>query len=373
MNFVTAVLEGQKGQNKGLPMGDALSSFSKHIGGLQRSRIYGVAASPKVGKTTFVDFGFVIQPYLYAVENNIDVEWIYYSFEMDRISKEFDFATYFLYNDFNILSIKLEKGITYDGSNTIELCSDYLRGRLLDDNEKLIKINEDIFEKLKEIYSKRIIPLFGQYDSEGNKIKKGKLILIEHKDNPTGIYKNLKEKAEKEGKIEYDKDNSSRIISFTPNNPEKYTIVVIDHLRKLIPERGWQMKQVVDKMLDYEVELRNNFLFTFVNVIHTNRNVASVDKMKFLGEELYPTSEDVKDSGNVSEDADYVITLFNPNDSKYGLKTHFGLKLKDSSNNQLYPYLRTIHLVESRHSYCPAHFIVNMKANIKSFKKIKIK
>ena len=85
MNLIEEFKKGQEGSNKGLPMGDGLSNVSKAINGVQRGRIYGVAAAPKAGKSTFVDYAFVIQPFLYAIQNNIPVEWIYFSFELDRI------------------------------------------------------------------------------------------------------------------------------------------------------------------------------------------------------------------------------------------------------------------------------------------------
>ena len=72
----------------------------------------------------------------------------------------------------------------------------------------------------------------------------------------------------------------------------------------------------------------------------------------------------VKDSGNLSEECDYLLTLFNPTDEKYGLSTHFGYPLDE------YPNYRSIHLVESRDTECPQHLGVQMQGNIKHFKTI---
>ena len=85
MNFIEEYKKGQKGGNKGLPMGPGLENVSKPINGVQRGRIYGVAAAPKAGKSTFVDYAFVVQPFLYAQEHNLDIEWIYFSFELSII------------------------------------------------------------------------------------------------------------------------------------------------------------------------------------------------------------------------------------------------------------------------------------------------
>ena len=378
-NFIESFKNGQKGKNKGLYLGPGLDNISKAINGVQRHRIYTVASPPKTGKSTFVDYGFVISPYLDWIENNpgIEIEWVYFSFEIDRVSKEFDFVAYFLYHDFGIERITLEEGQTITINNqketVIDLSPDYLRGRLQDDNGNIIKVKESIVEAIKVVYEKRIIPLFGEYSSSGTQITPGKINFIENRDNPTGIWKYLIHKAEKEGDFiyEYFGENKKRIRGYKPLNPDKITIVVLDHIRKCVPERGFNMKQTVDKMSEMLVELRNLLSYTFVIVIHSNRNIADTERLKFAKDELYIQSEDLKDSGNLNEDSDFVLSMFNPNDDRYHLTKHFGMTIKDRNNNPIYPNLRTIHLIESRHCLYPQHFKTNMRGNLKTFEQIK--
>lgn len=371
MNFIEEYKKGQTGGNKGLPMGKGLVNLSNAINGVQKGRLYGVAAPPKAGKSTLVDYGFFIQLYLYCIELGIPIEWIYYSLEIDRVSKEFDAAAYFLFHDHGITHISLDEGVTKDGLSEIPLDADYLRGRVLDDEGGIITVKESIFDALKDVYVNRIIPLFGEYSENGVLIKKGMVIFIEQKDNPTGIYKYLKYHAEQNGTfMTTGSGKYSRITGFKPNNPDKYTIVITDHLRKMIPERGWQMKQTVDKMIEYQVEVRNWTGYTFVDIIHTNRDMVNQERLKFAKDMLYPTSDDIKDTGNLAEDADYVLTMMNPNDDRYNLKKHFGIDLRDDSGNELYPLMRTLHLVESRHCKYPQHFKTNMLGNIKSFEQL---
>ena len=47
MNFRAAFEAGQKGSNKGLPMGPGLSAVSQAINDIQRAKIYTIAAAPK--------------------------------------------------------------------------------------------------------------------------------------------------------------------------------------------------------------------------------------------------------------------------------------------------------------------------------------
>lgn len=68
-----------------------------------------------------------------------------------------------------------------------------------------------------------------------------------------------------------------------------------------------------------------------------------------------------------------MFTIFNPNDDRYNLTKHFGKMIKDRANNLLYPYMRSIHLVESRNTIYPKHFRVDMLGGIKKFKQLIIK
>ncbi len=154
------------------------------------------------------------------------------------------------------------------------------------------------------------------------------------------------------------KVTKKRLIGYNIANKQKRTIIITDHIRKLKRERGYSMKENMDKWIEYTVELRNFCHFTFVHIVHLNRSISNIERLKFNGEYIYPTGEDVKDSGNLSEECDYLLTLFNPTDEKYGLTTHFGYVLEE------YPNYRSIHLVESRDTECPQHLAVQMKGKL---------
>lgn len=372
-NLIEEFKKGQRGENKGIPFGKGLEKITRATNGIQRGRIYGIASPPKVGKSTFVNYSFICAIYLYYLEHKISLDWIYLSLEIDRVSMEFDIAVYFIHYYFDITYIELPQGVTVNGKNTIELSSDYLRGRLQDDDENIITIHPAVKQALQQVYNDVIIPLFGEYSANGIMIKKGMIEFISIKDNPTGYYYHFIRHAEKNGVFLKEKyGGNERIVGYEPTDPTKFTIVITDHLRKLIPERGFHEKQTVDKYVEYTVDLRNWCDYTFVHIIHTNRNLTDNNRLSFFKGDLYPTAEDIKGTGNLSEEANYIFTLFNPNDDRYKLKDHFGLTLKDKAGNELYPDLRTIHLVESRHCIYPQHFKVSMKGAYKSFEKLNV-
>lgn len=316
-NFIKRFELGQ-GKNTGIPLGEVLKPISNHINGINKGRIYGIGGPEKSGKTTFTDFAFILEPYLHALKNNIKINWIYYSFEIDRISKKFDFATYFLYHDFGIETIQLDKGSTKDGKTTIPLSPGYLKGEVLDDNQNKIRVSEDILSKLKEVYNRRLLPLFGEYNADGVQVRRGLITFFEGRENPTGIYKTLLQIASEEGQLT--RNQYKKPIKYIPNDPDAIKIVVIDHIRKVSPERNWNLKQTIDKLSDYLVILRNLLGYTFVPILHTNRQVADIGRLSYMKDELYPTTDQLKDSGNLGEDCDYVFTIFNPNDDKLMLK-----------------------------------------------------
>lgn len=364
MNFQTHFKEGQAGRNVGLSTG--IPALTKAIGGIQKKRIYGIAASPKVGKSTLCDFCFVISPYEEALAKGTldNIDWIYWSLETDRVDKEFKFAAHYFAKDYNIYNFKHKNQL-------VQISSEYLMGKKIDNDNEYIKVSEEHFEFIKIIYQNRIIPLFGEYDQYGRRLSKGKIELITERDNPTGLRNYLIAYAKKNGQFVYepyythdDKGNKilkQRIAGYNPTNPEKKIIVITDTLRKLKLERGFQMKQNVDKYLEYQVELRDWCGFTFVDIIHLNRGIAAVERLKYAGEWIYPTGDDLKDTGNLSEDCNVLMTMFNPNDEKYGLDKHMGYELSS------YPNYRSIHIVESRDTECPLHIQTNMFGAVNMF------
>lgn len=372
MNLIEEFKKGQDGGNKGIPFSsvEGLKTISDTINGVQRGRKYVIGAPPKTGKTTLADAMFVMGIYLEYLREPFNIEWVYFSFEINRIEKEFEFCVFFMNRDYGITHIGLPGGSTKDGENEIPLSSEYLMGRVTDDQGNLVKVSEKVREVLKSVYTDRIIPLFGEYDSEGLQITKGLITFIKDRDNPTGLKKFLESHAEANGKFHKSTvEGNHRTGRYIPNDPFKYTIVITDHVRKVVTERNFNLKQTVDKYSEYTCDMRDICGYTFVDIVHTNRFVDE-QRLKFSGDMIFPNSDDLKETGNLAEDANYVFTMFNPNDERYRLSTHFGHPVRDRSGNLYEPELRTVHLVDSRHCYYPQHFKTRMKGNLKTFEKL---
>jgi len=365
MNLLKAYEQGQKSANKGLSFG--IDDLDGLLGGIHKGRMYLVGAAPKVGKSTFVDYSFVISTLL----NDPKVIVWYYSFEITVIDKQFDFAAHFINKDYGVDFINLPEGVFRDGQSTVELSSDYLSGRLIDDNKNLISVSPEIEKMFIAVYHKYLIPFFGEYDSEGNLVKRGRIRFQNSGENPTGIFKQVSAYMEKRGTTKKN-DTGTRVISYTPHDAEETLILVIDHIRKVIPEQGMQLKQTMDLCSNYSIRLRDNYNIVVVNIVHLNRNVSEITRLRALGEYLFPSEDEIKDSGNLAEDSDVIMTMMNPNDDRYNLKRHFGLEIRDSTNAPLYPDLITLHITSARRVKCPQHIRLNLHGAIKKITKFNI-
>ena len=367
-----ALRKGLEGKNQGLPTG--IPKLDKSIYGVQRGVMIGVAGSPKSGKSSLVDTAFIIHPYLHSLSNpNIKLKIFYWSLEMDKTSVRFKYIAFFFNHDYQINVVSLPNGRTFKGINTFNISSSYLLGKMSCDNEEPILPSEQHQVIINEIIVNRINPMFGEYNAKGVKLSEGIINIIEDKNdsNPTGIRNILYDYAKLNGKLVYETykihstgETKNRISGYIPNNPDEHIIVVTDHMRALKRERGFNMKQNMDKLTEYQINMRNLFNYTFVDIIHLNRNISDIQRIKFNNEFLYPNDDDLKDSGNMAEDADYLLTMFDATDDRYNIQIHFGL---DISN---IPNYRSIHLVRSRHSEAPIHIQTRMFAGILQFQQI---
>lgn len=368
--------DGIKGVNKGLDTG--IPKLNRAIHGVQRGVIIVIAGSAKAGKSSLCDSAFVINPYMQMIkDDNIDIEWFYWSLEMSKVDIRFKVIAHFFYRDYKISTITLPEGKTYRGSRTFTISSSYLLGRLESDDNEPIVVSEEHQVIFKEIVEKRINKMFGVYDYKGKKVKEGKITVIENdKDtNPTGIFHYLMNYAKENGKFIYeeyytinnitgDREKRQRIAGYTPNNPNKYTIIIIDHMRALRSEKGYTMKQKMDKLSEYEIILRNLCGFTFVNIVHLNRSLTDSGSLRHNNEYLYPDAQHIKDSGNAAEDCDALLTMFDATEPIYNIKKHLGMDITD-----IYNY-RSVHLVKSRNSETPAHIQLKAYFGISTFEEL---
>lgn len=286
--FINQVNRGEKGDNKGLPTG--LQKLGGSFDHVQRATYYLIGGEPGTGKTALADECFVINPILSILnkESNLNIKIFYKSFEVDKVRKIAKWTANLIYKDYNIitsLSELLSKGDNKIPSNVKKLLPEYKK-----------KIEDNILNHV---------------------------ILSDNRENPTGIYKEVKAYMEGNGEwreveveiIENNKKFIDKRRLYFPNDPNEIVLLIIDHIGLLRKEKGYTKKQNIDKLSEYGINLRNDYGVSPVYVSQFNRSLADINRQRF--KEPQPQLDDFKDTGNCSEDANVVIANFNP--MRYGL------------------------------------------------------
>lgn len=335
MNLLKLIKEAKNGKVQGAITN--LSMLNLNTGGIYPGMYIVVASEQKVGKSTFVFEYFVNS--LMEMNPDIEFEFNVISTEMPRYAVEA-----------KMLSRKIFK------QTGQVLPTDYLMGRKLDKDGNRVKISDEHFNLIESLYNDYITPISGKFDENGALVHKGVINWLP-KENPTGVRSALLKYAENNGDFIYQEFPAivngvttvlKKRIGYVPHNENKITINILDHIRQIPKEKGMEMKANMDKMSEYFVELSNLCGHVNIAVVHLNRWV-SVEKLKFMGNDIIPTADDIKDSSNLGEDAHIVITLMNPADPAYKLKTHKGFRFEEFNNQSTLTQYRSAHLVENRY------------------------
>lgn len=281
-SVITEIDRGREGLNEGLPMG--FKRLVEYLPNIQQGTYYLLGGATKAGKTTLADDCFLYNPYDYLKahpESNITLDIDYFSYEIEK-------------------KVKIVKGIAR------KLWWDH--GIIADVNQILSRGNSHCEDGLYEL-----ILTYKQYFEDMEDM----VTIHDSVDNPTGIYKFLLNKAEKHGKvvkknINKDPDGEPiwRIDSYVPDNPNRYWIVMIDHIALMTNERGFSTKQNIDKMSQYLVHLRN--VYNIIPVVIQQLAFDSESDDRHKAGRLTPTIKDFGDSKYTTRDANVIMAVFDP-------------------------------------------------------------
>lgn len=317
-----AVDDGIAGKSIWVPIGFDKMGKSVGIG----QKIYTVIGGMSgTGKTAFTDLAYVLQPYSWYIqhgkEQDITVRWLYFSMERSKKYKQAKWAGIRMYLKYNIL---------------ISVPA------ILGWGQRKNHISGEVYEKLTECLD-ALDPVLDHVE------------IFENPQNPTGLYKTVFNYASYHGKfkdVEYtNKDGIIRTKKeYIPNNSRLITIIIIDHIGKCKGETiegsfyHPQTKQLLDKMSDYcSTEFRDRFGFSPVVVSQFNRGIEGVERRTRT--ENSPLPSDFKSTGNLYEDADIVMALYNP--YKLGDDANLGYNIPKFVNNEGYNRFRSCYVLKN--------------------------
>ncbi len=263
---------GILGKNNGIPMG--FNRLNKYIGIRKRilTLIFGATGS---GKSAYLHSAYILNPFDWYIKTKPkDIQFKVILFSMER-SKVYTIAKWLSRKIF------IEEGHLIP----IQKMLGWWDVKLTKDEHDLILSYKDYMDELLEIVD-----------------------IVEGAQNPTGIYKYVKGYAEKNGTFEKVDDYHTIYI---PNNPNQVTVIGEDHLGLTKLESGMKTKkEAIDKVSEYNQYFRDVLGYSPVPVSQLTRNLNNPIYSKV--DSIEPSLDDVKESGRPGEDADVVISLFDP-------------------------------------------------------------
>lgn len=259
---------GRSGENSGLSIG--LPRLEEVIDPLSKSTYYLIAGSTGSGKTTQVLYSFVYKPYLDAISKGKKILIIYFSLEMSVEELLGKIVGMYLFEKYGV-------EISYK-----ELISRKKGYRLSDEYYDLVV--KDGLKFSSEIEESMII-LESRYNADSLKNKLYEIL--------SGIGR-------------FNGDNTL----YMPNDPDLLVEVIIDHIGLLSIRPGSTRKKETDDASSNLIYFRNICKIAVTVLMQLNRGSSDTERRKLGQQEIQ--LNDLKDSGNPSEDANIVLALFYP-------------------------------------------------------------
>jgi replicative DNA helicase len=266
--------DGQQGKNAGLPMG--FERLNKFIG-IRKSiytLIFGATGS---GKSAFLHDAYILNPIDWYVQNpNTGVK-------------------------LKIILFSMERKKAY-------ILSKWLSRRIFLDYGVLIPIQKMLGWWRNNPLTKDEIEIIHQYRDYVEFITNDIISIYEGARSPSDIYRIVKSYAEENGKEE--PLNEFKKV-YIPNNPHEIVMPMADHLGLAKLTKDYSVKkEAIDKISEHFQYFRDHLGYSPIAVSQITRDLGNVMYQKM--DSFEPTLDHVKESGRPGEDADVVISLFDP-------------------------------------------------------------
>lgn len=264
--------------------------FSSEFVGIEKGTYYLVTANQKAAKTQFTSFMFIFHPLLYALRNpdKLRVKIFFAPLEESKEQAVERFMRYILY--------------VFSGQKTRidpKLLESTIEGKALP-KEILDLFDQSPYKEALEFYEKHVVFLSEK--------------------NPTGIYKQLVKYALEHGTREQEEitvknefgveEKRRQFKSYTPNDPEEYVLLVIDHCSLLGLESGMSLRDTIKKMSNYNMELRDYYNMSPVMIQQQSVENQSLDAFKLT--RIRPTVSGLADCKDTRYDCSVMLGLCNP-------------------------------------------------------------
>lgn len=255
--------------------------FSNDFVGIEQGCYYVVTGGPKTSKTQIMNFLFLYNAIIYAYKNpdKLKVKILYYPLEETQEAITIRFICFLLYT--------LSKG-------RIRISPKDLRSTRSENpvpKEILDEINKQEYQDILKFFEEHV-----QFIPDKNATGIYKQARLYAENNGTTYYKDLEIK-DKEGKI----IETRKVFDYyVPNNPEEYVLIIIDHISLIETERGMDLRESINKLSEYMVNLRNRY--RYIPVVVQQQSTESIGLEAFKLNKIRPTVAGLADSKYTGRD-----------------------------------------------------------------------
>lgn len=298
--------EGHLGIHEGIPVG--LERMGEHLS-LKKSMLYVLGGYTGSAKTSLADELFVLSPYEYMLEagRTDKLRIVYWSMERKKVFKVAKWVSRKIFKDTGeVIPIK----------------------RLLGWVKKENRLSE---QELRDIKGYK-----GYFDRMFECVR-----IIDGRQNPTGIRKEIERIANDSGEL---RSISQFEKTYKPYDSSITWLHVFDHVGKLKCEGGKNLKETIDSFSDDTSNLtRDLYGHSAVVLSQFNRDIANPFRIK--QGDVEPRLEDFKNTGDLAEDADVVMTIFDP--WRYKVLDTIGYNLEKLRGNNGSKMYRSFQIIKS--------------------------
>ena len=298
---------------------ESYPKLSTSVPGVVPGMIQMVTAGSGVGKTQFTKALYVREPLEYALKNNINIKIFYFALE----ESEAEFIDTMICNFISARCKVRMDLLTLQGYREKSLQQDYM---------DLIDTHIDEIEELLD-----------------------NVEIIDSVYNPTGVYKYCRDYADKNGKHIFEdrefikkkvnddgsyytvKEKTKVYSHYVPNDPNSITIVIVDHMSLLTPEKNkdtGNMMTLHQTMAHWSTnyalkQITKHWNWAVVNVIQQEQ---SGEKEQFtnrgdsIQKKTEPALANFANNKEIQRDAKVVLGVYSPD--RYGFESYHGYDVR---------------------------------------------
>ena len=286
----------------------AFTRFRDDFVGIEQGKYFLVSGQTKAAKTQIATNMFMYNPLFYAYENpdKIHLKIFYFPLEESVENITLRFMSHLLskYSNYRISPLDLKST----------------------NENKVVPI--EALELLETDHYKNILNFYED------------TVMYFEDRNPTGISKQIKSYAEKNGTIHKKKititnketgasEEREVFDYYEPHDPKEYVIIIIDHISLISPENQMDLRESINRLSEYMIMFRNRYNYIPVIIQQQGTETGNLDAFK--NNKIRPTMAGLSDSKYTAKDCSMMLGITNP--YSHELDNYLGYdirKFKDS-------------------------------------------